>query len=63
MLSFDSSLPHLLTDADLLAAFREFLAVLRPGGIVLCSVRDYERIDRAAYGSHGRGWVRWSQAR
>jgi SAM-dependent methyltransferase len=58
VLSFDNSLPHLLTDADLLVAFREFLSVLRPGGIVLCSVRDYERIDRAATSTHPYG-TRW----
>jgi SAM-dependent methyltransferase len=58
VLSFDNSLPHLLTDADLLAAFREFLSVLRPGGIVLCSVRDYERIDRAETSTHPYG-TRW----
>lgn len=64
VLSFDNSLPHLLTDADLLAAFREFLSVLRPGGILLCSVRDYERIDRAEtsthpYGTRSRGGVEY----
>ena len=58
VLSFDNSLPHLLTDADLLAAFRAFLSVLRPGGIVLCSVRDYERIDRAEVSTHPYG-TRW----
>lgn len=58
VLSFDNSLPHLLTDADLLAAFREFPSVLRPGGIVLCSVRDYERIDRAETSTHPYG-TRW----
>ena len=58
MLSFDNSLPHLLTDADLLTAFREFMGALRPGGIVLCSVRDYERIDRARASTHPYG-TRW----
>jgi predicted SAM-dependent methyltransferase len=58
VLSFDNSLPHLLTDADLLAAFRELLSVLRPGGILLCSVRDYERIDRSATSTHPYG-TRW----
>jgi SAM-dependent methyltransferase len=58
VLSFDNSLPHLLTDADLLAAFREFLSVLRPGGIVLCGVRDYERIDRDETSTHPYG-TRW----
>jgi SAM-dependent methyltransferase len=58
VLSFDNSLPHLLTDADLLTAFREFMGTLRPGGIVLCSVRDYDRIDRAETSTHPYG-TRW----
>jgi glycine/sarcosine N-methyltransferase len=32
--------------------------VLRPGGILLCSVRDYERIDRSATSTHPYG-TRW----
>jgi glycine/sarcosine N-methyltransferase len=42
VLAFDNSVPHLLSDNDLLAAFQQFLKVLRPGGVFLCSVRDYE---------------------
>jgi hypothetical protein len=34
------------------------LSVLRPGGILLCSVRDYERIDRSATSTHPYG-TRW----
>jgi 2-polyprenyl-3-methyl-5-hydroxy-6-metoxy-1,4-benzoquinol methylase len=46
VLSFDNSLPHLLTEGDIDAAFREFRKVLRPGGVCLCSVRDYDRVQR-----------------
>jgi len=46
VLAFDNSIPHLLSDGDLEAAFREFRTVLRPGGLCLCSVRDYDAIER-----------------
>jgi len=46
VLAFDNSVPHLLTDDDLGSAFREFLRVLRPGGVFLCSVRDYDKVQR-----------------
>ncbi|HLF14132.1 MAG TPA: class I SAM-dependent methyltransferase [Bacteroidota bacterium] len=39
-----NSLVHLLTDDDLLAALRNFFAVLRPGGVFLLQVLNYERI-------------------
>ena len=58
VLSFDNSMPHLLVDADLLAAFREFFSVLKPGGIVLCSVRDYDHVFRDAPSTHSYG-ERW----
>lgn len=56
----DNSLPHLLTDADISAAFSEFRAVLIEGGVCVCSVRDYDRIDHAGmvrheYGERRRG--------
>jgi len=47
MVSGDNSVPHLLGDADLLAAFRAFFACLRPGGGCLVSVRDYAQEPHA----------------
>lgn len=41
VVSCDNSLPHLLTDQDLLAAFREMLACLADGGGCIVTVRDY----------------------
>ena len=60
VLAFDNSIPHLLTDTDILTAFRQFKAVLRPGGVGLCSVRDYDQLPRGApvthpYGERTRG--------
>jgi SAM-dependent methyltransferase len=55
VLAFDNSISHLLDDEDLLAAFRNFLAVLRPGGIFLCSVRDYDKVRRGEPATHVYG--------
>jgi SAM-dependent methyltransferase len=40
--SFDNALAHLLDDADLAAACAALRAALRPGGVVLVSIRDYD---------------------
>ena len=40
----DNSLPHLMTPADLHTGLREFARVLRPGGVLLVSTRDYDAI-------------------
>jgi len=46
VISCDNSMPHLTTDDDLLLAFRQFAACLRPGGGCLITVRDYEQEER-----------------
>lgn len=46
VLSCDNSLPHLLTDQDLLAALGQMLACLAPGGGCIVTVRDYAREER-----------------
>ncbi len=48
VVSCDNSIPHLLTDDDLLLAFRQFHACLRPGGGCLISVRDYDNEEKGA---------------
>jgi SAM-dependent methyltransferase len=55
VLAFDNSLAHLLNDDDLRTAFQEFLAVLRPGGVFLCSVRDYDNVQRGEPATHAYG--------
>lgn len=47
VIACDNAVPHLLTDEDLLAAFRQFYQCVRPGGGCLISVRDYEKEERA----------------
>ena len=46
VIACDNSVPHLLSDADLLTAFREFYACTKPGGGCLITVRDYETEER-----------------
>ena len=46
VLACDNSIPHLLSDAEILQAFRSCYRCLRPGGVALFSVRDYETIER-----------------
>ena len=55
VISFDNSVPHLLTDADITAALRGFRKVLAPGGVILISVRDYEGVDRSPTSIHRYG--------
>ena len=46
LIACDNSVPHLLTDGDILQAFEQFYQCLRVGGGCLISVRDYARMDR-----------------
>jgi SAM-dependent methyltransferase len=46
VLSCDNSLPHLLSDADILTALREMYRCIRPGGGCLITVRDYDQEPR-----------------
>jgi SAM-dependent methyltransferase len=57
VLACDNSIPHLLSDSDLLEAFRSCYRCLRPGGVAIFSVRDYAAIPRVTpdvrpYGLH-----------
>ena len=44
VLSCDNSLPHLLTDEDLLEAARNIRSKLRSEGLLLASIRDYDQV-------------------
>jgi len=48
VLACDNAVPHLLTDAEILAAFRSCHGALRPGGALVLSVRDYAVVPRQA---------------
>ena len=45
VLACDNSVPHLLSDSDILSAFQQFYACTAPGGVCLVSMRDYAAID------------------
>lgn len=64
VMSCDNSVPHLLTDDDLLVAFQQFFACLRPGGGCVVTVRDYDKEERGAnlvkhYGARVEGGKRY----
>lgn len=46
VIACDNSIPHLLSDREILEAFRSCYRCLRPGGIAVFSVRDYAAIER-----------------
>lgn len=46
ILACDNSIPHLLTDSEILEAFRSCYRCLQPGGVLVISVRDYDNIER-----------------
>ncbi len=46
VIACDNAVPHLLSDEEILAAFRQFLRCTRPGGGCLISVRDYDQVER-----------------
>ena len=64
VLCADNSLPHLLSDDEILGALRQFHACTRPGGLCLVSVRDYAAMERShddvqMYGVREEGGVRY----
>jgi SAM-dependent methyltransferase len=64
VLACDNAVPHLLTDADLLAAFGQMFACTRPGGGCLLTVRDYDNEERSGvqikpYGVRVEGGARY----
>ncbi|WP_245848677.1 class I SAM-dependent methyltransferase [Lentzea kentuckyensis] len=65
VLAADNAVPHLLTSDDMLTALREMRRVLRPGGRLILSTRDYDQIRRerplSTPPSVGPGRVVWFQ--
>jgi SAM-dependent methyltransferase len=65
VLACDNAIPHLLSDAEIASAFAECRTCLRPGGILIVSVRDYATIERRSpdvrpYASHTEGGHRYT---
>lgn len=46
LISCDNSIPHLLSDMDILHALKEFYRCIKPGGGCLITLRDYENEER-----------------
>ena len=46
VLCADNSLPHLLTDDEILEALEQFFACTNPGGLCIVSVRDYAALEQ-----------------
>lgn len=60
VIAFDNAIPHLLDDEAITVALSGVRTLLEPGGLLLVSVRDYERVDRTSpswhpYGERTRG--------
>ena len=47
VISCDNALPHLLTDDQLEQALRSVRGCLRPSGLLLVSIRDYDSLSRS----------------
>lgn len=63
VIALDNALPHLLSDAEILEALRDFRGVLRADGRLLVSLRDYATVDRSLESAHPYGERLWSGRR
>ena len=64
VISCDNSVPHLLSNEDILAAMQQFYSCTRPGGGCIITVRDYEKEDLSKqqvkpYGIREEEGIRW----
>jgi SAM-dependent methyltransferase len=55
VLAGDNAVPHLLSEADILSAFRQFRRCAAPGGGCIISVRDYASMERGGRRLYPRG--------
>lgn len=46
VIACDNAVPHLLSDAEILTALRQFYACTKPGGCCIITVRDYAKLQR-----------------
>jgi len=44
VITCDNSLPHLLTDKDLALAIKNIYKVMKPNGLLIASIRDYDTL-------------------
>jgi SAM-dependent methyltransferase len=55
VLAFDNAVPHLVDDDDMVGAFAAWARLLRAGGSVVISIRDYDAVERGVDGEHPYG--------
>jgi SAM-dependent methyltransferase len=65
VIACDNSVPHLLSDQEILRAFRQMRACVRPGGGCLVTLRDYDHEERGngllkPYGVRDRNETRYA---
>ena len=65
VLCADNSLPHLLTDGEILQTLEQFFACTNPGGLCIVSVRDYAALEHGGvqfkpYGVRVEGDARYA---
>jgi SAM-dependent methyltransferase len=65
VLCADNSLPHLLTDSEILQTLEQFFACTNPGGLCIVSVRDYAALEHGGiqfkpYGVRVEGNARYA---
>ncbi len=49
VIACDNAVPHLLSDGEILVAFKQFYQCTKLGGACIISVRDYAQLDREAH--------------
>ncbi len=49
IIACDNAVPHLLSDGEILHAFKQFYQCTRLGGACIITVRDYAQLDRKAH--------------
>jgi SAM-dependent methyltransferase len=55
VIACDNSVPHLLSDTEILRAFDQFFRCTAAGGLCLISVRDYDLVERGGVQVHLHG--------
>jgi SAM-dependent methyltransferase len=55
IISFDNCIPHLQNDEEIADSLGQFRQILNPGGSLLLSVRDYDRVERTSESFHPHG--------
>lgn len=55
IIAFDNAIPHLQNSPEITRTFQDLCHLLVPGGALILSVRDYDKVDRSPTSSHPYG--------